>query len=48
MPPANYQAFRETLERRNALVITGQSGTGKTWTALARATRRARRCWRRR
>ncbi|WP_354133293.1 hypothetical protein [Bradyrhizobium sp. RT9a] len=35
VPPANYQALRETLERRNALVITGPSGTGKTWTALA-------------
>ena len=33
--PANYQAMRDLLERRNALVVTGPSGTGKTWTALA-------------
>ncbi|WP_342240857.1 nSTAND3 domain-containing NTPase [Inquilinus sp. OTU3971] len=35
VPPANYQALSDLLERRNALVITGPSGTGKTWTALA-------------
>lgn len=35
VPPANYQALREVLERRNAIVITGPSGTGKTWSALA-------------
>jgi hypothetical protein len=35
VPPANYQALNDLLERRNALVITGPSGTGKTWTALA-------------
>ena len=35
VPPANYQALSELLERRNAIVITGPSGTGKTWTALA-------------
>ena len=33
--PANYQDLRNLLQRRNALVITGPSGTGKTWTALA-------------
>ena len=35
VPPANYQDLRELLQRQNALVITGPSGTGKTWTALA-------------
>ena len=35
VPPANYQALSDLLERRNALVITGPSGTGKTLTALA-------------
>jgi hypothetical protein len=35
VPPANYQALSDLLERRNALIITGPSGTGKTWTALA-------------
>lgn len=35
VPPANYRELRELLERENALVITGPSGTGKTWTALA-------------
>jgi hypothetical protein len=35
VPPANYQALSDLLERRNGLVITGPSGTGKTWTALA-------------
>ena len=35
VPPANYQDLRDLLERRNALVITGPSGTGKTWVALA-------------
>lgn len=35
VPPANYQALSDLLERRNAIVITGPSGTGKTWTALA-------------
>ena len=35
VPPANYQVVRDRLERRNALVITGPSGTGKTWTARA-------------
>jgi hypothetical protein len=35
VPPANYQALSDQLERRNGLVITGPSGTGKTWTALA-------------
>ena len=35
VPPANYQALRDLLHRRNAVVITGPSGTGKTWTALA-------------
>jgi hypothetical protein len=35
VPPANYQALSDLLKRRNALVITGPSGTGKTWTALA-------------
>ena len=33
--PANYQNLRDLLQRRNALVITGPSGTGKTWVALA-------------
>ena len=35
MPPANYQDLRELLERKNAVVLTGPSGTGKTLTALA-------------
>ena len=35
VPPANYQALRDLLERRNALVIAGPSGTGKTCTARA-------------
>ena len=35
VPPANYQTLRDLLERENALVVTGPSGTGKTWTALA-------------
>ena len=35
VPPANYQDMRGLLQRRNALVITGPSGTGKTLTALA-------------
>ncbi len=35
VPPANYQAMGDLLERKNALVITGPSGTGKTLTALA-------------
>lgn len=33
--PANYQVLRDLLERRNAVVVTGPSGTGKTWAALA-------------
>ncbi|HEY2346382.1 MAG TPA: hypothetical protein VGH80_10925 [Xanthomonadaceae bacterium] len=37
VPPANYQAMVALLEERNAIVITGPSGTGKTWTALALA-----------
>lgn len=35
VPPANYDAMVARLERQNAIVITGPSGTGKTWTALA-------------
>ena len=35
VPPANYAAMTAQLERKNAIVITGPSGTGKTWTALA-------------
>ena len=35
VPPANYETLRGLLERRNAVVLTGPSGTGKTWTALA-------------
>ena len=35
VPPANYQTLRDLLERENALVVNGPSGTGKTWTALA-------------
>ena len=35
VPPANYQLLEDLLERRNALVLTGPSGTGKTLTALA-------------
>jgi len=35
VPPANYKELGALLERRNAVVITGPSGTGKTWTALA-------------
>ena len=33
--PANYQDLKDILQRRNAIVITGPSGTGKTWTARA-------------
>ena len=33
--PANYQDLKDMLQRRNAIVITGPSGTGKTWTARA-------------
>lgn len=33
--PANFQVLRDQLERWNALVITGPSGTGKTRTAQA-------------
>ncbi len=35
VPPTNYPALKDLLERRNAVVITGPSGTGKTWAALA-------------
>ena len=35
VPPANYQDLKDLLQRRNALVITGPSGTGKTRTAQA-------------
>lgn len=35
VPPANYHALSDLLERRNAVVIAGPSGTGKTWAALA-------------
>ena len=35
VPPGNYQDLRDLLERKNAVVVTGPSGTGKTWTALA-------------
>ena len=35
VPPANYQLLEDLLERHNAVVITGPSGTGKTLTALA-------------
>jgi len=35
VPPANYQDLSDLLERRNALVIAGPSGTGKTLTAVA-------------
>jgi hypothetical protein len=35
VPPANYKDLGALLERQNAVVITGPSGTGKTWTALA-------------
>ena len=35
VPPANYQVLGELLERQNAVVLTGPSGTGKTLTALA-------------
>lgn len=34
VPPANYESLWEMLQRRNALVIAGPSGTGKTWAAL--------------
>lgn len=33
--PGNYDDIAQVLDRRNAVVITGPSGTGKTWTALA-------------
>ena len=33
--PANYQDLKDMLQRRNAIVVTGPSGTGKTWTARA-------------
>ena len=35
VPPANYQVLGDLLERHNAVVLTGPSGTGKTLTALA-------------
>ena len=35
VPPANYQVLEDMLERQNALVLAGPSGTGKTLTALA-------------
>ncbi len=35
VPPANYETMSDLLERQNALVIAGPSGTGKTWTARA-------------
>lgn len=35
VPPANYQILGNMLERHNAVVLTGPSGTGKTLTALA-------------
>ena len=35
VPPANYQILLDRLERQNAVVVTGPSGTGETWTALA-------------
>lgn len=33
--PANWDVLVERLRSRNAVVITGPSGTGKTWAALA-------------
>jgi hypothetical protein len=33
--PANFQSMVSQLDMRNAIVITGSSGTGKTWAALA-------------
>ena len=35
VPPANYRVLRDLLERHNAVVLAGPSGTGKTLTALA-------------
>ena len=35
VPPANYETLLDRLEKQNAVVVTGPSGTGKTWTALA-------------
>ncbi|MDD9732306.1 hypothetical protein PVW46_20595 [Mameliella sp. AT18] len=35
VPPTNFGDLENLLEQRNAIVITGPSGTGKTWTALA-------------
>ena len=35
VPPANYQDLRDLLESKNAVVVTGPSGTGKTSIALA-------------
>ena len=35
VPPANYKVMRDLLERQNAIILTGPSGTGKTLTARA-------------
>ena len=35
VPPANFEDLKDRLQRYNALVITGPSGTGKTWAARA-------------
>ncbi len=35
VPPANYPELQDLLDRRNAVVITGPSGTGRPWAALA-------------
>jgi hypothetical protein len=35
VPPTNFNDLLNTLRRKNAVVVTGPSGTGKTWAALA-------------
>ncbi|MCY3621514.1 MAG: hypothetical protein OXH68_07360 [Gammaproteobacteria bacterium] len=35
VPPGNYESLVDRLEKQNAVVISGPSGTGKTWTASA-------------
>lgn len=35
VPPSNFDVMVSSLENDNAIIITGSSGTGKTWAALA-------------
>lgn len=42
VPPSNFDAMGELFDRRNAVIITGPSGTGKTWAALALCDRARR------